>query len=301
MKRLLMSLVFIITALFIVDRLGGRIMWQVNQNTQSILGIKLKYLATEANEDLILLGTSRCNFHYVPSILKDSTGLSVYNGGINGSDNIYSHYFVLNQILTHHIPKIVCLELMPSDYICDDKSFETTTFFAPYIGRSVRADSIFIHSGSYHAYRLSHLYRYNAKAVADIAGLIYSSQQIIDNGYIPLEKPTDHPKIKEPHILDKTDTLKLQYLQKFITLCKDNNIKLVFTISPSYTIVSHEMYKPLKDVAYSNEIPFLDYHTMGLFADKPEYFKDNRHLWDKGARTFTAIFAQDLKLAVQIQ
>jgi hypothetical protein len=67
-------LLFIITALFIVDRLGGLIMWQVNQNTQNILGIKLKYLATEANEDLILLGTSRCNFHYVPSILKYSTG-----------------------------------------------------------------------------------------------------------------------------------------------------------------------------------------------------------------------------------
>lgn len=69
MKDLLKSLLFVFVALFAVDRIGGQIMWWVNQHTQDISGPKLKYLANEVDADIILLGTSRCNFHYVPSIL----------------------------------------------------------------------------------------------------------------------------------------------------------------------------------------------------------------------------------------
>ena len=103
-------------------------MWWVNQHTQDMSGPKLKYLANEVDADIVLLGTSRCNFHYVPSILSDSIGMSVYNGGIDASNCIYAHYFVLNQILLHHTPKIICLELMTSDYAVSANSFETTSF-----------------------------------------------------------------------------------------------------------------------------------------------------------------------------
>lgn len=296
MKNLLKSLLFIIITLFVVDRVGGQIMWWVNQHTQDISGSKLKYLANEVNEDVVFLGTSRCNFHYVPSILSDSLGLSVYNGGVDASNCIYAHYFVLNQILRHHTPKIICLELMTSDYTYSDNSFETTSFFAPYIGRCERADSIFREAGNYWPYRLCHLYRYNAKAVSNIGGLLVNKQQESDNGYIPLPKPNFHPEeAREAHTSQYIDELKLQYIQKFITLCKENNIKLVFMVSPAYSIADVDLYDTLKDIAKRNDIPFFDYHTSGLFLEHPEYFKDGSHLWHKGAQLYSSIFAQDLK------
>ena len=301
MKRLLTSILFVVLTLLIVDRIGGKIMWMVNQNTNTILGAKLKYLAEEANEDIIILGTSRSNFHYVSSIIEDSTCMTVYNGGIDGSDNIYSHYFVLNQIVRHHTPKIVCLEVMPSDYASDINSFETTTFFAPYIGRSESADSIFIHSGNYWKYKLSHLYRYNAKAAADLGGLLLDKMETNDKGYIPLAKPNVFPSIKGSYSHETADSLKLLHLQKFIDCCNLNGIQLLLTVSPSYTSVFPELYKPLKDLANENQIPFLDYHTQGVFDNCPQYFKDNRHLWDKGARIFTSMFAHDLKQVMEIQ
>lgn len=296
MKNLLKSLLFIIITLFVVDRVGGQIMWWVNQHTQDISGPKLKYLANEVNEDVVFLGTSRCNFHYVPSILSDSLGLSVYNGGIDASNCIYAHYFVLNQILRHHTPQIICLELMTSDYTYSNDSFETTSFFAPYIGRCERADSIFREAGKYWPYRLCHLYRYNAKAVSNIGGLLVNKQQGSDNGYIPLPEPNFHPEeAREAHTSQHIDNLKLQYVQKFISLCKSNNIKLVFMISPAYTIADTDLYDILKDIAKKNDVPFFDYHTSGLFLDHPEYFKDGGHLWHKGAQLYSSIFAQDLK------
>lgn len=296
MKNLFKSLLFIAVALFFVDRIGGQIMWWVNQHTQNISGPKLKCLADEVDTDIVLLGTSRCNFHYVPSILADSTSMSIYNGGINGSDCIYAHYLALNLILSHHTPKVICLELMTRDYGFFDNAFETTSFFAPYIGRNEQADSIFREAGNYWSYRLCHLYRYNAKAVSDLGGLLKKQQENSDRGYIPLPQPPFHPEeLEEEHTPEKTDPLKLRYLRKFITLCREHHITLVFMVSPAYTIADTDLYAPLKQVAEEYEVPFFDYHTKGLFTDHPEYFKDTGHLWDKGARLYSSIFAHDLK------
>ncbi|NCE73203.1 hypothetical protein [Odoribacter sp. Z80] len=296
MKNLLKSLLFVFVALFAVDRIGGQIMWWVNQHTQDMSGPKLKYLANEVDADIVLLGTSRCNFHYVPSILSDSIGMSVYNGGIDASNCIYAHYFVLNQILLHHTPKIICLELMTSDYAVSANSFETTSFFAPYIGRSEKADSVFREAGNYWYYRLCHLYRYNAKAVSNMGGLLVNKQLESESGYIPLPRPMFVPeRLDKVHKSKNIDELKLQYIRKFIMLCKSHHIALAFMVSPAYSEADTDLYGTLKDVAKENEIPFFDYHTQGLFLNHPEYFKDSGHLWDKGARLYTSIFAHDLK------
>ncbi|MBE6293898.1 MAG: hypothetical protein E7090_04370 [Bacteroidales bacterium] len=296
MKNLLKSFLFILAVLFILDRAGGRLMWWVNQHSQDMSAPKLKYLADEVNEDMVLLGTSRCNFHYVSSILADSLTMSVYNGGIDASDCIFTHYFALNQVLRHHTPKVVCLELMVNDFKLTKNSFATISFFAPYIGRSEYADSVFREAGNYWKYKLCHLYRYNAKAVSNIGGLLVSRQQGAEGGYIPLPKPPFFPKkVGEAKTPTKVDALKLKYMQKFINRCKEKNIKLIFMVSPAYTVADDDLYDVLKNVAQANDVPFFDYHSRGLFIENPEYFKDSVHLWDRGAQLYTPVFAHDLK------
>ena len=296
MKRLIISCVFILLGVFVADRLGGVAMWWVNQHTQDISGPKMKYLVNEVHEDVLLLGTSRCNLHYVPSILMDSLGMSVYNGGIDASNCIYAHYYILNHILAHHTPKVICLEVMTSDYARQADAFETTSFFAPYVGKNDCADSIFREAGTYWTYRLSHLYRYNAKAVSNMGGLLLNKQSEGEHGYLPIARPAHFPdKPEKQETPAECDSLKLHYLRKFITLCRERDIKLVFMVSPAYRVASADLYDVLKEVASEYEIPFLDYHSQGLYLDHPEYFKDKSHLWDKGARLYTAVFAHDLK------
>ncbi len=296
MKKFFISILFIFVSLFIVDRVGGAIMWWINQHTHDVSGPKIKYLVNDVHEDVLLMGTSRCNSHYVPSIISDTLGMSVYNGGIDASDNIYSHYIIFNHILAVHHPKVLCLEVQPSDFIRQPDPFRCITFFAPYIGKNERADSIFRLAGKYWPYRISHLYRYNAKAVSNIAGLAINRHSGGDHGYIPDPKPTKFPgKLYSYSTPTHIDSLKIDYLQRFISLCKQNNIQLTFTISPSYKKVESDCYDVLKTIAIDHHIPFLDYHTKGLFLDHPEYFHDKDHLWDKGARLYSAIFAHDLK------
>ena len=94
-KKFLASVLFVSAGVFALDRLGGKVMQWVNQHTHDVSGPKIRYLVEDVREDVVLMGTSRCNFHYVPSIISDSIGMSVYNGGIGGSDNIYAHYIAL--------------------------------------------------------------------------------------------------------------------------------------------------------------------------------------------------------------
>lgn len=296
MKRLLSSIMFVIVGFFFVDRIGGIAMWWVNQHTHDVLGPKIKYLVNDVKEDVLLMGTSRCNLHYVPSIIMDTLGVSVYNGGVDASDNIYAHYIVLNHVLAVHKPKVICLEVMANDYSEQATPFNTVSFFAPYLGINERADSVFRLAGTYWEYQVSHLYRYNAKAVSNIVGLVVNRNVKGDNGYIPCQRPNRYPdSLRRIATPKKVDSEKLFYIQKFINLCKANHIKLVLMASPMFAKVSSDYYDVLKTIAVRNGIPFLDYHTKGLYLDHPEYFRDCEHLWDKGARLYSSIFARDLK------
>ena len=93
----------------------------------------------------------------------------------------------------------------------------------------------------------------------------------------------------------EVDSMKIEFLQRFIFTCKKNHIKLVFTISPAYSIVNEGDYCILDNIAKQEGITLLDYHSQKLFLDRPYLFHDREHLWDEGAQLFTSIFASDLK------
>ena len=302
MKKLAYSLVIVFAGLFIVDRLGGFVMAWVSRNTNDVISPKLQYVSNGIHEDVVFMGASRCHHHYVPSIISDTLLMDVYNAGIGGSDNIFSHYIVLSHILKGHKPKAICLEVMPTDYNCQKDPFAVISFFAPLIGKCEEADSVFRMAGSYWKYEASHLYRYNAKASSNLWGLVLNRQRNDDNGYNPLPAPNQHPSMMAQEKRDtETDLQKLEYLHRFVTLCQQNNIKLIFTVSPKYTKVEDSHYDVIKRFAQKYDIPFLDYHTTGLYIDHPEYFKDASHLWDKGARLYSSVIASDLKKMLKRQ
>lgn len=296
MKKLAISILFVLVGVFVVDRIGGMAMWWVNQHTHDVSGPKIKHLVFDADEDVIMMGTSRCNSHYVPSIISDTIGMSVYNGGVDASNNIYAHYIVLNHLLDRHSPKVICLEVQANDFARQHGTFNSISFFAPYFGLNEHADSVFRMAGSYWKYKTSHLYRYNSKAVSNIAGLAINRHAGGDNGYIPNPQPSHHPQVlRHSKTYTYIDTTKICYIKRFVNLCRQHNVKLIFMISPWFEKVDTDHYNVLKLLAKQNDIPFLDYHTQGLFLDHPEYFRDITHLWDKGARVYSSIFASDLK------
>lgn len=295
MKKICLSLI-ILSLLFLgIDRGGGWMMSQVNRRTQSTPERKLRYMVNNIDEDVVLLGTSRVNNHYLPSIIHDSIGASVYNGGINASYCIYFQYVALCHILRHHIPKVVVLEVMRADFIFDETSFESLSYFAPYMGISPEADSVYRLAGSYPLYQISHLYRYNAKAISNIFGLFVNRYKEVDHGATTVEGAARNLQLNDYYCPQGVDSTKIAYLERFIGQCRQKGIKLVMTISPAYSMVRQDVYAPLKTIAQRHSIPLLDYHSRGTFLDHPEYFHDSTHLCHEGAVAYSQIFASDLK------
>lgn len=298
MKKVISGILIIVFTFLLTDRVGGYVMGIAFKHSQSVQAPKLCHLAYHTTQDIILLGTSRCHCHYVPAIIADSLQMTVYNGGIDASNNIYSHYMALCYVLSCHKPDIVCLEVMEDDCHQADNSFETIQRFAPFYGMDDRADSLFKEAGLEWRYRFSHLYRYNATALTTITGLIQNMKANEEDGFYSLQKKDGMNSslvLEEEQEPQPVDSIKLKYLQKFINLCKENQVKAVFMVSPKYTIPAPSQYAVLKSLAEANDVPFLDYHTRGLFLDHPELFRDNAHLWDEGARLYSSIFASDLK------
>ena len=83
--------------------------------------------------------------------------------------------------------------------------------------------------------------------------------------------------------------------ERFVSLCHNQGIFLVFTVSPELTVIDSDYYAQWQSIADRRHVPMLNYHAQQLFTDHPEYFHDNVHLWDRGARAFSPIFAHDLK------
>ncbi len=297
MKKILFSFLFFAIGLYVVDRFGGKVMQWVNLNTKDVLGPKFKYIHDNICEDIVMIGSSRCHHHYVPSIISDTLNMSVYNCGIQGSENIYSHYLTLCLILERYSPKTICLELMVNDFEEQNNPFDKLSYFGPYFGYSDRADSLFKIGGWYWKYKTSHLYRYNAKAISNISGLFVSRQNQDDHGYLPTKNTSvSLGSLKKAESRTrKIDSLKMHYLKLFSEQCQLNNCKLIFTISPLFSIIDSSYYSVLKDFAYNENIPLLDYHTSRLYHNHPEYFRDMVHLNDSGARHFSSIFASNLK------
>lgn len=293
-KKALTSILFLAVGLLVTDRIVGRAAGWINRHSRDAFEVKLRYVVNDIDKDMVLLGTSRCFCHYDPDIIADSIGMTAYNAGLNGSDNIISHYFILCQILRHHTPQVVGVDLMTNDYTSSHCFFANKT--APYIGICQQADSVFREADNYHFIRFCNLYRYNARILPNIGGLLVNQENLYPNGFepIPVSKyfPTKTDSVHTPRTID---SLRLKYLHKFIALCQAHDIRLVFMVSPAYSLPEADLYDVLKDIAAANDIPLLDYHTKGVFLDHPEYFHDATHLNVDGAKRYTALFAGDLK------
>jgi len=110
------------------------------------------------------------------------------------------------------------------------------------------------------------------------------------NGYSPLYGQIDLTKytpLSENNQMI-TDSLKLSYVEKLIILCRDNEIPLVFMISPRFKYSnSLSQYEPALNMCEKQGIPVFNYLNDSAFVSHPEFFQDEGHLNHNGAIHYT--------------
>lgn len=287
-KKIAKYLGIFIVCLIVFDVLFGFVMdrlWNNMPDTVSQTARTNTYL-NRVEADVIILGSSRASHHYVPSILQDSLGMSVYNCGMEGMDLIYCDA-VLDAIVKRYTPKIVILDMAESYLKGKDKG--RLDCLTPYIKSNPYIASIMkeLKGSSSDALRLCNMYRYNDKFLNAVSA--YRAVLDTDKGYSPmfgqstvLAKEPQTLKVLEECEVDQSEKAHLIHI---INTCESNGISLYIVGSPHYR-VGEEGIAYTKSLCNGAEVIVLDYSE--LFVENPELFRDYGHLLDKGAKLFTS-------------
>ena len=289
MKKIITTIIILLVMYFIVDRMGGMaIRWAYNQ---SATDAKLKTIVEKIEVEIVLMGSSKTEDHFIPQVFEDSLGMSTYNCGLVGCMDIYYQYALLNLMLERYTPKIVLLEIGNKTGV--DRP-QRLAALAPYLGLSSQTDSVFRDFGQYNEYILSYCYRYNMNFMNTIGWL---GKQIVDDtnkGFV-CQTVADYT-LKKGDFLDIQVCEKaLRYFEMYIKRCKECGVFLVVYIPPYFADSNKNLYVSYMSIMKEYNIPFWDYQTPGFYLDHPEYWHDELHMSGKGADVFSSKIAHDLK------
>ncbi len=289
----------VIVLLILMDfTVGGLSAWLYHRSKYGIFH-RQQYVLNESTDSIIILGSSRASHQYVSSIFTDSLGLSCYNAGSEGMC-VYYHYAMLAAMIERgHCPKMVIYDVMN----LDTKVHPGPTFtldaaldrLAPHYGDYRCIDSLFgLKDWKEKLKLLSKTYRYNSKLVQSIKCNFMPLPE--DGGYEKVvgKLPDDVEFEKEDYEDCELDSLKIRYMRKMVQLALQNNIKMVFVLSPYYKYGPSKALDVAKEIATENHLDYVDcYNEPSLM--KRELFRDVMHLNDDGAHVWSAYLAHILK------
>ena len=299
MKKFLSYVCITLLALVIIDVLYGFAMEKLSGNryVSSIDHIR------EAHEDIAIIGSSRANHHYDPQLLSDSLNLTAYNYGIEGL-NIFADKAVLSMLInqSEKKPQMVILDLSESD-ICDVQGWNTEHLSLLYPYADVSAvDSLFadvIDPREYFLVRYSKLYRHNSN-ILDYLKPKRAKGQRHENGFTPLEGTwSGEPSV--PTSSYDVSPQKLDYLERCIKLCADNDVLLVLSTSPNYNRLPKERnwIMAIEKVAHEHHLTYLYHEQDAEFLSHPDWFNEPYHLNAEGAEIFTRKIIPELPCSHQ--
>lgn len=262
------------------------------------------YRTYSSSAEVAVLGASRAYHHYIPTVIGDSLHLKVSNYGIDGQ-NIFTHYIVLKSLCEHapRKPKIVLLELGAiAINNTPNWNTETLSILYPYYKSENYVKELLndvLSPAEYIPLNVCGLYRHNSKVFSYLRKLVIGFPAETD-GYIPLYNQWNQPLKYEEEPEGPIHTKKIEYLMKFISLCKQENIQLVFAVSPNFKQPSEQKWvEKIQQISADENIPFLYHESDTLFLTHREWFNDSYHLNDKGAHVYSSLISSDIKKIIE--
>ena len=299
--KLVKTCVSIIVIVLVFDVIFGQVM-SFYSKRYGLPGdyAKIEYLFHQANEDVVIIGSSVAINSFMPDIMMDSLGISVFNGGCNAK-NIIFFRCMIDGLLEHHRPRGVILALQPDDL--SDDHIGRIELLNPYYGRNPVIDSALVlqNDGKCSAFLRSNLYKYNTVWFRIFLQSFLPREEMANHGFVAKHKPNNLPIFEnygdEPDD-DFIYSVKLEYLKAIITQLRSNNVELVVVFPPYYRKLRHEgnpySKRVITELCRENGIRVIDDNQMEYFFDRPELFYDNMHLNGDGARIFTDMFINQI-------
>ena len=240
------------------------------------------------NYDVIILGTSRANNHFV-SELFEKEGLKTFNYGMSGA-----HLFETSLLLKLMVERgwkikniIVETDLNLSNEKRDDGTFGR---FMPFLHKSKTITEHFKNESDFTELYYVPFYRYiQFDSKVGFRAFYKSLRQeptntLANNGYYPLGF---NPKANMKNNIESLVPLRNRYFEEIKQICNANNINLIAVTTPMCSNVKGmEYFKKVK--ALYPEIKEYEHVVEG-----DQYFSSCGHLNDKGARLYTKVLLKE--------
>lgn len=291
LKRLLISATIFIAVCFFLDFVIGKTLNWLYFSQESGLQYRTTYALEDTNAEVIILGSSRANHHYVPAVFSHELEASSYNAGRDGT-SVFYHYAILKGILKRYEPNVIILDILRDEFEFRQDSYDRLSELLPYYDTHPEIQDIVELKSSFEKYKLvSNIYPFNSSLLTILIGNTdYNKKRQNDiQGYIPLSGSyTGSLNMEVGRIHKRIDTNKVEYFKAFLLDCKNMNIQVYIVISP-YLIQSDqsETMVMAEAIAKQYAIPFLNFSADTSFLEKRTYFSDPEHLNSVGAELFS--------------
>ena len=243
--------------------------------------------------DVLILGPSTANHHYVSSLFKERLGLSCYNAGRDGHDVLYAD-MVFRAFLGRCTPRITVVDMnesmMNGSWVGRNKDLACFYGASAEVRKVLDADVL---SAVDRVKMLSNLYRYNN--TLEWIATAYLSNWGEGDGYFPMpvnDNAMTRRLVNEPFQPHATC---VKYLDGIVSTCKEKGIRLVLCASPSLVYNKSGVHKWMAEYGRKHGIETMNYSNDSTYYAHPELFFDATHLNDNGARLFTGNFIEQLK------
>ncbi len=272
--------------------------WYFKQT--SGLQYRTTYSVNSTTASVLIVGSSRANHHYYPTVLEQGLQQSYYNMGRDGSF-IFYHYAVLQAVLKRYSPKIIILDINRNSFVQDADHYDRLSALLPYYATHPEMRAVIALKSPYERLKLlSHIYPYNSALFTIAVGnMAFNKKRKEDQqGYVPLTRLWNATLAIDSSAATYTiDSIKIQIYKDFISQCARGNVKLYVVCSPYFTQYTTTDYSLTiaKQLAATQHVPFLDYSNDTTFTHNAKLFADVSHLNNEGAKVFSTKLMHNLK------
>ncbi len=247
---------------------------------------KISYLYNSKNleYDVVFLGSSRVNNHFVPKIFNDQ-GYKTYNFGLTRSRLQESALMLKLMVERNYKIKNLILQV-DLNINTNDHSEAIRSLFMPYLYTSETIRDHYKNIDEYNALLYIPFYRYiNYDARIGFRecyhSAIHKRTNALDNdGFYPLLK-NQRPMIAAD--LSKYSPKKNSAYEEIKAICKNNNINLIAMSTPMcMSTINRDYFKELQSV-------YPEIHNFENAVTDDKYFSTCGHMNKDGAVEFTKI------------
>lgn len=290
MKKFLINIAIFFAIVAVVDFSLGKVFHYIQATAGGRTGAEY-YVCKKANEDIIIMGSSRASHHYVPEIISERLGMSCFNAGQDGNGIIlqYGRWKMLSERYT---PKLLIYDISSGFDMAVNDNMTYVDRLKPFCSAANVKDYVSSIFPMERFKTLSSMYCYNYKFIEMAFDRLRNGDYKEVGGYIPLYGHIRSEVVEkgrpEKETSIETDSLKLYYLEELIKEAKEKGTQVVLVVSPTWMggYLAADAYSGIRTLSERYGVQFIEYIDSNI-CDNPDYFEDSSHLNDKGARLFS--------------